>query len=42
MICPNDLLLTPIVSPSESIDPPPPKKKEQNFADVHRETYAQN
>lgn len=41
MICPNDLLLTPIVSPSESIDPPP-KKKEQNFADVHRETYAQN
>lgn len=28
-----------IVSPSESIDPP---KKEQNFADVHRETYAQN
>lgn len=39
MICPNDLLLTPIVSPSESIDPP---KKEQNFADVHRETYAQN
>lgn len=40
MICPNDLLLTPIVSPSESIDPPP--QKEQNFADVHRETYAQN
>lgn len=32
--------LNTIVSPSESTDPPPPKKN--NFADVHRETYAQN